>query len=142
MKTWLLYSLITLVFWSAWSPMVSYSTRVLGNPFRVLVLESAGFLIVLFSLPFIMSFEATTPSTRADVVAFGAGIFAAIGTLTIIYAFKSGGGAEIVAPLVNLSPALTVLWMCLFFGVRLNMMQGLGVFLAIVAAVIIARHSP
>lgn len=142
MKTWLFYSTLTLVFWSVWSPMMNYSTHALGNPFRVLVFEALGFLLVLFSLPFIMSFEATTPSTKADVVAFGAGFFAALGTLAIIYAFKSGGGPEIVTPLVNLSPALTVLWMWLFFGARLNLMQGVGVSLAIVSAIIIARYSP
>ncbi|MEK7369740.1 MAG: EamA family transporter [Planctomycetota bacterium] len=142
MKTWLFYSLLTLAFWSVWTPMINYSTHALGNPFRVLVFEAMGFLIVLFSLPFIMSFEPTTPSTRADVVAFGAGFFAALGTLAIIYAFKGGGGPEIVTPLVNLSPALTVLWMWLFFGARLNVMQGLGVTMAVASAVIITRYSP
>ncbi len=142
MKTWLFYSVLTLVFWSVWSPMINYSTQALGNPFRVLVFEALGFLIVLFSLPILLSFEATTPSTRADVVAFGAGFFAALGTLAIIYAFKGGGRPEIVTPLVNLSPALTVLWMWLFFGAKLNMMQVLGVSMAVVAAVIIARYSP
>ncbi len=142
MKTWLFYSLLTLFFWSAWAPMINYSTQVLGKPFRVLVFEAAGFLLVLFSLPFIVRYEALTPFVRADAVAFGAGIFAAFGTLAIIYAFKVGGSPEIVVPMVSLSPALTVLWMWLFFGARLNLMQGLGVSLAIVAAVIIARYSP
>ncbi len=142
MKTWLLYSLLTLVFWSAWSPMINYSTQALGNPIRVLVFEAAGFLIVLLPLPLLMSFEAATPSARADTIAFGAGLFAALGTLAIIYAFTYGGRPEIVVPLISLSPALTVLWMWLFFGARLNVMQGVGVSLAIVAAFIIVRYSP
>ncbi len=142
MKTWLIYSLLTLVFWSAWSPMINYSTQALGNPFRVLVLEAAGFLLVLLPLPLLMGYGTATPSARADAVAFGAGIFAALGTLAIIYAFKGGGRPEIVVPLICLSPALTVLWMWLFFEARLNLMQGVGVTMAIAAAFIIARYSP
>lgn len=142
MKTWLIYSVLTLVFWSAWSPMINYSTQALGNPLRVLLFEAAGFLVVLLPLPLIMAYGTTTPSPRADVVAFGAGLFAALGTLAIIYAFKGGGRPEIIVPLISLSPALTVLWMWLFFEARLNLMQGVGVSMAIVAAFILARYSP
>jgi uncharacterized membrane protein len=122
--------------------MISISTQGLGNPYRVLLLEALGFLVVAVPLILLVGLKATTPSTRADLLAVGAGFFAALGTISVIYAFKAGGRPEIVAPLMALSPAITVLWMWLFFSARLNLMQGLGVVLAIIAGFILAKYSP
>jgi uncharacterized membrane protein len=112
---------------------------VVKNPFRVIVLESLGFLVVIVPLLFFVRLGAEQPSGKADAMALGAGFFAALGTITIIYAFKTGGRAEIVAPLVSLSPALTVFWMCWFFGAQLNYVQVLGITLAVVAGILLAR---
>ncbi|HHT9120415.1 MAG TPA: EamA family transporter [Candidatus Hypogeohydataceae bacterium YC41] len=139
MKPWLIFSLLTLFFWSIWSPLISFSTHVVKNPFRVIVFESVGFLAALLPLLLFVRLGAEQPSQKADALAFGAGFFAAFGTLTIIYAFKAGGKPEIVAPLVSLSPALTVLWMWWFFSAQLNYTQILGITLAIIAGIILAR---
>lgn len=142
MPAWFICTLLTIVLWSVWTPMISISTQSLGNPYRVLILEALGFLVVAVPLILLVSLKATTPSPRADLLAVGAGFFAALGTISVIYAFKVGGRPEIVAPLVALSPAITVLWMWLFFSARLNLMQGLGVVLAIIAGFILAKYSP
>ncbi len=139
MKAWLIFSLLTLLFWSIWSPLISFSTQVVKNPFRVIVFEAVGFLAALLPLLFFVRLGAEQPSQRADAMAFGAGFFAAVGTLTIIYAFKFGGRPEIVAPLVSLSPALTVFWMWWLFGAQLTYMQLLGITLAIIAGLLLAR---
>ncbi len=139
MKAWLIFSLLTLLFWSIWSPLISLSTQVVKNPFRVIVFEAVGFLAALVPLLFFVSLGAEQPARKAEAMAFGAGFFAAIGTLTIIYAFKAGGRPEIVAPLVSLSPALTVFWMWWLFGAQLTYLQLLGISLAITAGVILAK---
>lgn len=139
MTTWFICTLLTIVLWSVWSPMISISTQSLGNPYRVLLLEALGFLIVAMPLILLVGLKAENPSSRADLLALGAGFFAALGTISIIYAFKVGGKPEIVAPLVALSPALTVLWMWWFFGARLNNGQLLGITLALAAGFILAR---
>ncbi|OHB89130.1 MAG: hypothetical protein A3D89_04155 [Planctomycetes bacterium RIFCSPHIGHO2_02_FULL_52_58] len=139
MKPWLVFSMLTLVLWSVWSPLISLSTQAVKNPFRVMVFESIGFLAALVPLLFFVRLGTEYPSQKADATAFGAGFFAAVGTLTIIYAFKTGGRPEIVAPLVSLSPALTVFWMWCFFGAQLTYVQLLGITLAIVAGLLLAR---
>lgn len=139
MKLWLAFSILTLLFWSIWSPLINFSTQVVKNPFRVMVFEALGFLAVLVPLLFFVRLGAEQPSQRADVLAFGAGFFAALGTLTIIYAFREGGRPEIVAPLVSLSPALTVFWMVWLFGAQLTFVQIIGITLAIMAGLLLAR---
>jgi uncharacterized membrane protein len=139
MKQWFLLSILTLFFWSIWSPLINFSTQVVKNPFRVIVFESVGFLAALVPILFFVRLGAEQPSQKADAMAFGAGFFAALGTLTIIYAFKAGGRPEIVSPLVSLSPALTVFWMWWLFGAHLNYLQLLGITLAIIAGVLLAR---
>jgi uncharacterized membrane protein len=63
-----------------------------------------------------------------------------LGALTSFAALEKGGKASIVVPLCYLFPLVTVILALLFLHESVTMHQGLGIALALVAAVLLAQE--
>ena len=66
----------------------------------------------------------------------------ALGNLTLIYAYGTGGKAAIVTPLASLYSLVTIPLAVVLLHERISGREGLGIALAILAAVALAWESP
>jgi len=68
------------------------------------------------------------------------GLFNGLGVLATLAAYRNGGKATVVTPLAAVYPVITVLIAVTFLGERLNAIQGVGIALAIVGALLLSRE--
>ena len=70
------------------------------------------------------------------------GLLFALGNLTLIYAYGTGGKAAIVTPLASLYSLVTIPLAVVLLGERISGREGLGIALALMAALALAWESP
>ena len=132
MPKWLLYSLLSIFWWGIFGFLSKLEADRI-SPAQMQILFTIGLApivaICFLRLRFKMAVE-----KHGVAYSISMGLFAALGVLTFFAAMKSGT-ASTVAPLTSLSPALTVILAMLALKERLNRLQTVGLFLAIVAIV-------
>ncbi len=136
-RLWLLFALITTVFWGIWGAFIE-------------IPEKAGFPATLgyvaWSLTMIpcalvgLSIIKWKPETdlRSILLGLAVGITGAGGQLILFEALRQGP-AYIVFPLISLFPVLTILLSVIFLKEKTNKRHWTGISLAVVAAVFLAN---
>jgi len=129
---WLLYSLLTIVFWGTWGAVSKAVTEDVDA-----YLSQVLFTLGLFPLMLIMlgSRRARPGEQRKKGIfyAFVTGILGGTGNIAFFKSLSLGGKASVVVPMTAMSPLVTVIVAFVFLRERLSQAQAVGLALALVA---------
>lgn len=131
MPAWLVYTIITVVFWGLWG----FESKLLvdrASPYTSQVLYTVGLLvptaIVLFSPK---RFAGQRPG-RGLFFAVLTGLLGGLGNIAFFVALAKGN-ASVIVPLTSLSPMVTVLVGVMVLKERMRWFQYVGLVLALIA---------
>jgi transporter family protein len=127
---WLWLALMSTFWWGLWAFLVKLGSGRL-DPFQLQALFVAG-MLPLMALMIVRRGPALTADRLG--IAYGVlnGVLATLGMLAF-YAAMERGKASIVAPVTALFPIVTIVGSTLFLRERLNVVQCVGVCLALAA---------
>jgi uncharacterized membrane protein len=141
MSPWLLMALIPIVLWGVCGLMQKMATNhISGRASAIWFLEAflpvavAAAIVVLDPLP-------SNVAVKTWAVAAAIGFMLALGNLTVLLAFASGGKASIITPLAGLYPLVSIPIAVFAFDERLSWREGLGIILALTAVVMLSLQS-
>jgi drug/metabolite transporter (DMT)-like permease len=139
LSPWLLMALIPIVLWGVCGLMQKMATNHISGQssaiwFLVAFLPVAAAIVVLDPLP-------SNIPVRTWAVAAAIGFMLALGNLTVLLAFASGGKASIITPLAGLYPLVSIPIAVFAFDERLSWREGLGIILALIAVVMLSLQS-
>ena len=135
MNSWQLFTVLTLLMWGIWG----FASKLAANavpPKTALLYQCVGILAFTLVILVIERFHVSWNKAGFGW-AFVAGFFVFIGFLTYFAALEKGP-VSVVAVVTSLYPLLTILLSLVFLHERLNLRQGVGIVLAIVAAIILS----
>ena len=135
MNSWQAFTVVTMMTWGIWG----FASKLAANsvpPRTALLFQCVGVLVFSFVVLTLERFR--VPWSRSGFGwAFLAGFFAFAGFLTYFSALAKGP-TSVVVVVTALYPFLTILLSMALLHERLNARQGVGIGLAIVAAVILS----
>ena len=134
MKEWIIYSLACLLLWGLWGVVLKLAYGS-GNWVQVYFASALSSFLVALTV-FIIS-RPEIPLNRFTGLALIAGVFGGLGYVAFIKALETGK-ASIVIPLTAIYPAITVVIALAFLNEKISFLKGLGIALAVVAAVLLS----
>ena len=134
MKEWIIYSLICLVLWGLWGAILKLAYGG-GNWVQVYFASALSSFMVALTI-FIIS-RPEIPMDRFTGFALLAGIFGGLGYVAFVKALETGK-ASIIIPLTAIYPAITAVIALAFLNEKISMLKGLGIALAVVAAILLS----
>ena len=136
---WLVFAAIALVFWGVTGVTQKLATNRISSQLSFLWFSYAMIAIsVVLAVMVPMHWHVRPLILWLAIVG---GTLNGLGALTSFAALECGGKASIVIPLVSLYPLLTVVVAVMFLHERLTVGQGVGIVLAIVAAILLSMES-
>lgn len=137
---WLAVALVPIALWGVGALLQKHATNRASIEFA-----TAAFLIgelpVALVTPLFLPMNWVIPPATWGLL-FLLGLLFALGNLTLIYAYGTGGKAAIVTPLASLYSLVTIPLAVLLLGEHISRREGLGIALALVAALALAMESP
>ena len=139
MPRWLSYSIISAVFWGFWGFVSKLASNAMA-PNLNQILATIGLMPVVFLILWQEKdeeIEVELPRNARLGALFGwaTGLLGAFGNLAYYAAMSAGGLTSVVTPLTALYPFFTVLAAMLLLRERLNIVQFIGIALALYAVV-------
>ena len=136
---WLLFALITLIFWGTTGVTQKLSTNAIST-------ESSFLWFVVAFLPIALVIVLVVPldwhiKTRVYCLAIVGGALNGLGALTSFKALESGGKASIVIPLCYLYPLVTIFLALILLHEKFTRTEIAGIVLALVAAILLSREA-
>jgi transporter family protein len=133
---WLIFSIVTIVFWGIWGLLSKLVLNYLDWK-QFFVISDIGILAV--TIIFYLYFRPNLSNINQAGLIFAL-VVGVIGSIAAIgfYLALTTSKASIVVPLTSLYPVVTVLLSFLILKENITIVQGLGVFLALVAMVLIS----
>ncbi|MGA8151871.1 MAG: EamA family transporter [Terriglobales bacterium] len=134
--SWILFAVIALVFWGITGVTQKLATNRISSELSFL-----WFAYAMIAISLVLLMTATMHwHVRPFIfwLAVAGGALNGLGALTSFTALESGGKASIVISLISLYPLLTVAFAVTVLHERLTTAQGLGVGLAIIAAILLS----
>jgi drug/metabolite transporter (DMT)-like permease len=131
MPRWLLYSILTVVFWGVWG----FLPRKLGamSAEQSQVISTLGLLPIMVVLGARRSFLSGTRLKRGCLLALAAGLVGSVGNIAFYRLMNAGQSAATVVPFTSLYPMVTVTLAVVLLKEKLNAVQIFGVVLALVS---------
>ena len=136
MKTWYLYTLLTLSQWGLWG-ICSKLASTYSKPKQALLFQSVGVVAFALLVLLIEKFRIEWSLPGFSWAAAG-GFFAFVGFLTFFAALE-GGKASTVITLSALYPLVTILLSIAFLHEKLSARQAVGIGFALIASVLLAE---
>ena len=136
MKTWYLYTLLTLSQWGLWG-ICSKLASTYSKPKQALLFQSVGVVAFALLVLLIEKFRIEWSLPGFSWAAAG-GFFAFVGFLTFFAALE-GGKASTVITLSALYPLVTILLSIAFLHEKLSGRQAVGIGFALIASVLLAE---
>src|SRR5947208_16513929 len=136
---WLLFALITLVFWGITGVTQKLSTNAISTELSFLWFALAFIpiaLVVLLAAPLDWHVR---PGVFCLAVVGGA--LNGLGAMTSFKALESGGKASIVIPLCYLYPLVTIFLALILLHEKVTRTEIAGIVLALVAAILLSREA-
>jgi len=137
---WLLYALVALVFWGITGVTQKLSTNAISTQLSFLAFVVSMTVISVAVVGIVPIHWHVAP--RIFWLAVVGGSLNGLGALTSFAAFEKGGKASIVVPLCYLFPVVTVVLALTFLHESLTRTQAMGIFLALLAAVLLSQEAP
>jgi transporter family protein len=136
---WLLFALVPIVLWGICGLMQKMSTNYISARtsaiwFLLSFVPVAALIVLYESLP-------GGVSARTWLLAAAVGFTLALGNLTILLAFSSGGKASIIAPLAGLYPLVSIPIAIVALGESIGWRESLGIACALAAVVTLSTQS-
>ena len=134
--SWIFFAAIALVFWGITGVTQKLATNRISS--------ELSFLWFTYAMVAISLVLAATVTLHWQVrplifwLAVAGGTLNGLGALASFKALESGGKASVVISLISLFPLLTVAFSVLALHEKLSLGQGVGVLLAIVAAILLS----
>ena len=135
MKTWYLYSLLTVLMWGIWG-VFSKLASAHSKPRQVLLFQSAGVIAFALVVLLVERFRIEW-SAPGFTWSFLAGFFTFIGFLTFFAALENGKASTIVT-LSALYPVVTILLSVIFLHEKISIKEGAGIVFALIACALLA----
>ncbi len=139
LPVWLIYVLITLVFWGITGVTQKLSTNAISTELCFIWFAYAMIaiaLVVLFTIPIEWHMKA-----KVFWLAVVGGALNGLGAMTSFAALEKGGKASIVIPLCYLYPLVTILLAITFLHESLTRVQVIGIAVALVSAVLLSQEA-
>jgi drug/metabolite transporter (DMT)-like permease len=136
---WLLLALIPIVLWGICGLMQKMSTNdISGRSSAIWFLMSFIPIAVL-----ILLFDPLPPHIPIEkwALAVALGFLLALGNLTVLLAFSSGGKASIITPLAGLYPVVSIPIAIFYLGEQIGWRECVGIALALAAVVVLSYPS-
>lgn len=140
MQTWLLLTLIALVFFGITGVTQKICTNNISFELSF-VYFSIAMTAVSGAVPLSVPLEWGALTTSQVALIASGGFLNGLGAYTSFAAFERGGKASVVVPIINLYPLVTVVSARLFLKEALTVKQLVGLFVALVAVVLLSRES-
>jgi transporter family protein len=137
---WLVLALAPIVLWGLAGLLQKMATNHLSAR-----LSAIWFFVAFFPLAMWLMLRGPLPtgvSLGSWGLAIALGFALALGNLTILLAFASGGKASIIAPMAGLYPLISVPIAIVWFDEQISWRQSLGITLALAAVVTLSFESP
>ncbi len=140
-KLWLLYALITTVFWGIWGALTELSA-IAGFPGTLIYVVWSVTMII----PAVIALKLINWELDMDPksIMFGAliGFLGAGGQLALFTGAIVNGPAYLIFPIISLSPVVTILLSVVLLKEKASMMGWLGIILALVAIPFLSYQDP
>lgn len=136
MKSWYAYSMLTVLLWGFWGVFTKLAVAS-SRPRYMLLFQAVGILAFALLVLFLVRFRVEW-SASGFVFSFLAGLVAFVGFLTFFLALEHGSVSTVVT-LSALYPVVTIVISIAFLHEQLTRTQGLGIILALIAGVLLAR---
>ena len=134
--SWILFATIALVFWGITGVTQKLATNRISSELSFL-----WFAYAMIAISLVLMVTATMHWHVRPLIfwlAVAGGTLNGLGALTSFTALESGGKASILISLISLYPLLTVAFAVVVLHEKLTAVQGAGVVLAIVAAILLS----
>jgi bacterial/archaeal transporter family protein len=135
MPKWLFYAILSIFWWGIFGFLGKIEADRI-SPAQTQIFFTAGLVPIIVICFWRLRFRAAV-ERHGVTYSISMGLFAALGVLTFFAAMQTGK-ASIVAPITSLSPVLTVILAIIVLKERLNKIQTLGLFLAMVSIVLLS----
>jgi bacterial/archaeal transporter family protein len=136
MHIWLWFAILALILWGITGVTQKLSTNRISSERSFLWFCWAMVALSAVVFPFTQLHIAL--GMLVIVCSVSGGALNGLGAWTSFRALESGGKASIVISLISLYPMLTVILAIALLGERLTWMQGIGVVVAIAAAILLS----
>jgi uncharacterized membrane protein len=136
---WLIFALLPIVLWGVCGLMQKMSTNDISGR-----TSAIWFLLSFVPVAAIIMLYDPLPgdiSLRAWLLAVAVGFTLALGNLTVLLAFASGGKASIISPLAGLYPLVSIPIAIALLGERLGWRESLGIVCALAAVALLSYQS-
>lgn len=136
MKTWYLYSVLTVVTWGLWGLLSKLASNY-AKPRQALIFQTVGVLAFGLVVLFVEKFKIEWSVPGFSWAALG-GFLAFVGFLTFFAALEQGKASTVVT-LSALYPLVTIILSVVLLHEKLTTRQGIGIVLALIASVLLAE---
>lgn len=137
LKPWLLQSLMALGCWGLWAFFPKIAVKY-TTPRNALIYEVMGCLMVALGVLFTVHRDLDF-NIKGIIPSLCTGIAGTSGLLFFLHAIQSGKLA-VISTLTAVYPIVTILLATVFLKEKINAVQWLGVFLALVSVVLITQE--
>jgi uncharacterized membrane protein len=136
---WIILAVIAIVLWGITGLMQKMSTNHISA-------RSAAIWFLAAFLPVAVAIVLNNPvptdiSARTWMLSTLLGLMLALGNLTILFAFSSGGKASIIAPLAGLYPVVSIPLAIAMLGEKLNRRESVGIACALIAVILLSYQT-
>ena len=137
-RRWLLFALAAAFCWGLWGVIAKLISDDV-SPYMNHLLFTMG---MMCTLPFVIKkCKASTFTKMGLLWGLISGLFAVVGNIAVYKAFTSGGQASVVIPVTNLYPLVTIILALVLLKEKLNVINVLGIFLALPAILLLSGEA-
>jgi drug/metabolite transporter (DMT)-like permease len=137
---WLLYALTAAVCWGIWGVLSKGPSRELSG-WMTQVLFTFALLPSVIVACLSKNVRTGTNKPLGLFWGFVSGLIAAAGNIAFYLALEKGADTAIAVPLTNVYPLVTIVIAYFWFKERLNLVQGLGIVIAVAAIVLLSGEA-
>ncbi|MEW5979400.1 MAG: DMT family transporter [Acidobacteriota bacterium] len=140
MPRWLVYCMISMLIWAAWSLLSPIAARDLSGS-MVQVLSSAGLIPCVLLLLFSKNLKKATHFGRGLVLATATGLMGGAGNIMVYKAIQSNGPVSLVFPISCMAPLIPILAAPVLFKEKILRIQAFGIGLSL-GAIFLLNTAP
>ena len=137
---WLLYALTAAMCWGVWGVLSKGPSRELSGWMTQILFT---FALIPSVIVVCLSKKVRTGTNKPLGLFWGfiSGLIAAAGNIAFYLALEKGADTAIAVPLTNVYPLVTIVIAYFWFKERLNVVQGIGIFIALAAITLLSGEA-
>ncbi len=139
-RTWLIYAIITTVFWGIWGALIEVPQKAGFPPTLGYIVWSLTMIPCALVALYIIDWKVETDK-RSIFLGSAVGLLGAGGQLLLFEALREGP-AYIIFPFISLYPTLTILLSVVFLKEKTSFLKWIGIALALVAIYFLSYQEP